>query len=576
MIQDAFQNNLWDSPALANGFTQMEANFSLFWGLAIQLYEATLVSDQTPFDRFLGGDTLALTAQQQLGFAIFDGATNCSGCHVGSELTSASVSNIAFVSNVDNGLLDLMFSADLSQNIYDEGFNNTGVRPTTDDVGRGGTTPATILNPLNGDVPFPLSYSRLAELQAQGLLPFSTPVLPANVPASFPVNADGSFKMPGLRNVELTAPYFHNGGVGTLEDVVDFYARGGDFPLTNSAGLDPRVAGGIPLLQGDPVKKAALVAFLKSLTDPRVAKESAPFDHPEILVPSGDPEALTRIPARDANGSAALTGILTLNPVATPTRINTQTISGTVQAGLTPVVTVNTTAVVGPVSVVGTDWSAQISGLVLGANTITVSVVDLGGVTTTLTATITFDNNFADVPPTYFAYTQIMAIANAGISSGCGGVNFCPDSPITRGQMAVFVETSLAVPAPPACAGNVFTDVTAASVGAALCGFIEGFATKGITGGCGGGNFCPNDPVTRGQMAVFIEAALGNPASPCADLFADSTGAIVGSVTCGFIERLAGDGITGGCGPNLFCPNDPVTRAQMAVFIVAAPPPLLP
>ena len=90
--------------------------------------------------------------------------------------------------------------------------------------------------------------------------------------------------------MELTAPYFHNGGVGTLEDVVDFYARGGDFPLTNSAGLDPRVAGGIPLLQGDPVKKAALVAFLKSLTDPRVAKESAPFDHPEILVPSGDPE----------------------------------------------------------------------------------------------------------------------------------------------------------------------------------------------------------------------------------------------------------------------------------------------
>ena len=115
---------------------------------------------------------------------------------------------------------------------------------------------------------------------------------------------------------------------------------------------------------------------------------------------------------------------MTLNPVATPTRINTQTISGTVQAGLTPVVTTNTAAVPGPVSVVGTDWSAQISGLVLGANTITVSVVDLGGVTTTLTATITFDNNFADVPPTYFAYTQIMAIANAGISSGWRGSEF--------------------------------------------------------------------------------------------------------------------------------------------------------
>ena len=184
-----------------DGFTQMEANFSLFWGLAIQLYEATLVSDQTPFDRFLGGDTLALTPQQQQGFAIFDGATNCSGCHVGSELTSASVSNIAFVSNVDNGLLDLMFSADLSQNIYDEGFNNTGVRPTTDDVGRGGTTPPTILNPLNGDVPFPLSYSRLAELQAQGLLPFLVPGVAGQCSGNFPGStpAYGSFKMPGPR-----------------------------------------------------------------------------------------------------------------------------------------------------------------------------------------------------------------------------------------------------------------------------------------------------------------------------------------------------------------------------------------
>ena len=57
MIKDAFQDNLWNSTQLTpDGFTQMEANFSLFWGLAIQLYEATLVSDQTPFDRFLGGD----------------------------------------------------------------------------------------------------------------------------------------------------------------------------------------------------------------------------------------------------------------------------------------------------------------------------------------------------------------------------------------------------------------------------------------------------------------------------------------------------------------------------------------
>jgi hypothetical protein len=77
-------------------------------------------------------------------------------------------------------------------------------------------------------------------------------------------------------------------------------------------------------------------------------------------------------------------------------------------------------------------------------------------------------------------------------------------------------------------------------------------------------------------MAVFIESALGNGPNACTDQFADATGAVVGPVVCGFVERLAAEGITGGCGNGNFCPNDPVTRAQMAVFLVAAPNPLLP
>jgi len=129
----------------------------------------------------------------------------------------------------------------------------------------------------------------------------------------------------------------------------------------------------------------------------------------------------------------------------------------------------------------------------------------------------------------------------------------------------------------------MFTDVTAAQVGVGFCNFIEAFANRGITGGCAAddpliaGNqarFCPNDNVTRAQMAVFIEAALGGiPVTACGTRFSDvpSTHAF-----CGFIERLAADGITGGCTATSFCPNNSVSRAQMAIFIVAAPTPLLP
>ena len=95
---------------------------------------------------------------------------------------------------------------------------------------------------------------------------------------------------------------------------------------------------------------------------------------------------------------------------------------------------------------------------------------------------------------------------------------------------------------PPGCQGNVFTDVNATTLGAALCGFIEDFAAKGITGGCGGGKFCPGDPVTRGQMAVFIESALGNNPNVCSSQFTDVPS---NNIFCGYIERLADDGITG-------------------------------
>jgi hypothetical protein len=170
--------------------------------------------------------------------------------------------------------------------------------------------------------------------------------------------------------------------------------------------------------------------------------------------------------------------------------------------------------------------------------------------------------------------SQIEAVFSTGITGGCSAnpLNFCPDAPITRGEMAVFIETSMGNPAN-TCAGQ-FGDVPPTNP---FCGFIERLATDGITGGCGGGNFCPEAPVTRAEMAVFIEAAIGNPANVCTEsTFTDVTSATVGEAFCGFIERLAADGITGGCGGGAFCPNNPVTRAETAVFLVAAPPPLAP
>jgi hypothetical protein len=214
----------------------------------------------------------------------------------------------------------------------------------------------------------------------------------------------------------------------------------------------------------------------------------------------------------------------------------------------------------------------------VGVNTVTVN--NAWAITGQIFAILT---RFNDVPVGHPFLTQINAVFDAGITGGCSATPplFCPEAPITRAQMAVFMETSLGVAAPPVFSVTMFTVVSPLTVGQPVCNFIEDFANRGITGGCGGGRFCPNDSVTRAQMAVFMEAALGVAAAPaCAgNRFGDVNVASQGAAFCGFIEDFALKGITGGCSagvPPLFCPNDPVTRGQMAVFLVAAPPPLAP
>jgi hypothetical protein len=101
--------------------------------------------------------------------------------------------------------------------------------------------------------------------------------------ATMPTAVDGAFKVPNLRNVTLTAPYFHNGGQLTLEQVVEFYNRGSDFPVENLGDLAPN----IHPLGLDTGQIEDIVAFLDTLTDDRVTCEMAPFDHPEIRIANG-------------------------------------------------------------------------------------------------------------------------------------------------------------------------------------------------------------------------------------------------------------------------------------------------
>ncbi len=392
LIQAAFHEQWWASAELSEGFTHMEANFSLFFGLAILAYESTLVPDQAPYDAFAGGDPLALSEQEKRGLGIFLGKGTCADCHatplfagnVAQDVLSHSdpnegegilermdmgrafaASGLTLSTNPGEGELPLNFNpyrrpVVLSRNgaviargrtprgilcppageivipltlgpvvtpesetqatlrlrpdgvcglevvvelewnelgpmggpivvafgsgnrftftmpqpnnraVYDNGFYNIGVTPSTEDLGVG------------GDGPFgPLSLTKRTQngedigFESSGV---------GTVDAFQRIAINGSFKAPTLRNSELTGPYMHNGGMATLEQVVEFYARGTNFASENEHDLDPDVSGIAAMTQQD---VDDLVAFLKSLTDERVRREQAPFDHPELPLKEG-------------------------------------------------------------------------------------------------------------------------------------------------------------------------------------------------------------------------------------------------------------------------------------------------
>jgi cytochrome c peroxidase len=304
------------------GYLVDELDFSLFFGMAIDAYERTLISDQSPFDAG------TMPADAVAGEALFVGKGHCAGCHDGPVFSEATT----YQGDAAFAAIERMVPVGLSPALHDNGFYNIGVRPVFEDLGNGGVDPYG--NPLSFTRQFVLApgttdvgIDRFAvdpcELDAGRCAPLPT----ATEARSQRVAVDGAFKIPGLRNVALTPPYFHNGGQRSLADVIAFYNRGGDQrtiaggdtsgtgPLGRPVTTAAPVAAGMGGNNTDPAvrplglsaqEQAQIVTFLQALTDPRVACHMAPFDHPGITVANGH---LARDTGHSGNADDATTTI---------------------------------------------------------------------------------------------------------------------------------------------------------------------------------------------------------------------------------------------------------------------------
>ncbi len=237
---------------------------------------------------------------------------------------------------------------------------------------------------------------------------------------------------------------------------------------------------------------------------------------------------------------------------------------------------------------VGSAYAWTLSGGTILAGQTTHQIgFDAGPPGTTMQCTVIETNNgcssppaskkiqvdFLDVPPANGFHNFINTIARNGITAGCTPGYYCPTAPVTRAQMAVFLLTSRfgSGHVPPTPTG-IFGDV---SISDPFAPWIEELYTVGITGGCSKSPllYCPTQPVTRAEMAVFLLVAKNPPGyvpPACSGIFADVPCKPTKAFAVDWIERLYLDGITGGCNPSLlqYCPAQASTRGQMAVFLV--------
>jgi cytochrome c peroxidase len=401
MITQAFNSKYWSysgtgqfgSPPGGAPYNQMEANFSMFFGIAIQLYESTLVSDQSPFDlspvtstqnglwtptwsNIDEGSppaTVAKIAALKAGFLTFT-ESHCGDCHSGPNFSSASIATNSLLLTPIAGstfgppatpipygpgalgsgthklasfgvtqygnIVNRDFNNAQGQVFMDMGYFNTGVGDPDSDSGIAGTDPfgnplsfsaqyvsylagnsAGILDPGISsiracDFSTPLAYNANPEKnpylnipgyfsETDGLIPDgtregvlrnqncvdpNTAYIPSIAAAQanltgpeMGVGTQAAFKVPTLRNIELTGPYMHNGGMAILQQVLEFYARQSNFPNDNLSFNILSVQGNV----SDTNIAPNLITFLKALTDERVRYEKAPFDHPQLTVLHG-------------------------------------------------------------------------------------------------------------------------------------------------------------------------------------------------------------------------------------------------------------------------------------------------
>jgi cytochrome c peroxidase len=259
LIQAAFDSKYWSTPgrfsraggvlaADADGYTQMETNMSMFWGLSILLYEATLISDRSEFDDLVASGDITFpgcTTTENVdpllarGCKIFfrfpfgappaDGVVGagCSACHAGTELFSEAAVQAG------GAFAPLLQVGDVNNVIgtRDLGFANIGTRPTFVDVFLGGSDPYG--NPLS----FGRQYRQYLDSGDLSVVkdPFLARAIEAGTLVRGPavndtakLESDGATKVPTIRNVALNPPYFSYGGYKSLREVMKFYNRGGN------------------------------------------------------------------------------------------------------------------------------------------------------------------------------------------------------------------------------------------------------------------------------------------------------------------------------------------------------------
>lgn len=304
----------------------------------------------------------------------------------------------------------------------------------------------------------------------------------------------------------------------------------------------------------------------------------------------GQPSALsiskTHVGSFTQGQNAATYKVTVSNGASAGATIGPVTMSDTLPTGLTATAIAGSgwTCTLGTLSCTRND--ALAAGASYPAITVTVNVAAAAASPQTNSVTLTGGGSppatandsttilapFTDTSPSDFFFDAVNLMREYSVTAGCSvsPPMYCPNDNVTRAQMAIFlVRAVLGSDTFSYSSTPHFNDVPSTAFGFQ---WIQKMFELGITAGCGNGNYCPNDPVTRGQMAVFvIRARLGASADSTFTYAATPsfTDVPADNIFFKWIQRMKRDSITGGCGNGTtYCPNDPVTRGQMAIFIV--------